>query len=170
MSKLKLLSGAPNEIIMEREFDAPRHLVIQAMTTPELIKRWLGGVRATVVTAELDLRVGGRYRNVFRLPDGHEFTFTGVYREITDDRIVHSEKFDDHPSESVVTTTLTENAGKTTLHMVIAFESPEVRDLVLRTGMSDGAGESYDKLDELLASGSRSGGEGWARHAVASSR
>jgi uncharacterized protein YndB with AHSA1/START domain len=151
MTKLKLLPGAPNEIIMERELDAPRRLVIQAMTTPELIKRWLGGVRATVVTAEIDLRVGGRYRNVFRLPNGHEFTFSGVYREITDDRIVHSEKFDDNPSESLVTTTLTETSGKTKLHMVIAFESQEVRDMVARTGMADGAGESYDKLDELLA-------------------
>ena len=152
MSKLKVLPGAPNEIIMQREFDAPRRLVLQAMTTPELIKRWLGGVRATVVTAELDYRVGGRYRNVFRLPDGHEFQFSGVYREISDDRLVHTEKFDDHPAESVVTITLTESGGKTTLHMVIAFESQEIRDMVAGTGMAEGAGESYDKLDELLAS------------------
>jgi uncharacterized protein YndB with AHSA1/START domain len=140
MNKLKLLPGAPNEIIMERTFDAPRRLVLKAMTTPELIKRWLGGVRATVVIAELDLRVGGRYRNVFRLPNGHEFTFSGVYREIADDRLVHTERFDDHPAESVVTITFTETAGKTTVHMVIAFESQEVRDMVFATGMADGAG------------------------------
>jgi len=151
MTKLTLLPGAPNEIVMQREFNAPRHLVIQAMTTPALIKRWLGGVRATVVIAEIDYRVGGRYRNVFRLPDGHEFAFTGVYREVSDERVVHSERFDDNPNESVVTTTLTEAHGKTTLHMVIAFETAEVRDMVLGTGMADGAGESYDKLDELLA-------------------
>ncbi|MEO7736024.1 MAG: SRPBCC family protein [Kofleriaceae bacterium] len=151
MTKLKILPGAPTEIIMQRELNAPRHLVIQAMTTPALIQRWLGGVRATVVIAEIDYRVGGRYRNVFRLPDGHEFSFTGVYREVSDERVVHSERFDDNPSESLVTTTLTEADGKTTLHMVIAFETPEVRDMVLGTGMADGAGESYDQLDELLA-------------------
>jgi uncharacterized protein YndB with AHSA1/START domain len=151
MSKLKLLDGAPNEIVLQREFNAPRRLVIQAMTTPELIKRWLGGVRATVVIAEIDLRVGGRYRNVFRLPNGHEFSFTGLFREISDERTVHSEKFDDNPSESLVTTTLTEANGKTVMHMVIAFESKAVRDMVAGTGMAEGAGESYDKLDELLA-------------------
>lgn len=151
MTKLKLLPGAANEIIMQREFNAPRHLVIQAMTSPELIKRWLGGVRTTVVTAEVDYRVGGRYRYVFRLPDGHEFSFAGVYREVSDERTVHSEQFDDNPNESLVTTTLTEANGKTTMHMVIAFATQEVRDMVLGTGMADGAGESYDKLDELLA-------------------
>jgi uncharacterized protein YndB with AHSA1/START domain len=122
------------------------------MTTPELIKRWLGGVRCTVVTAELDRRVGGRYRNVFRLPDGSEFTFSGVYREISDDRLVHTEAFNDQPGEAVVTITLTETSGKTTMHMVMAFPSQEVRDMVAATGMAEGAGESYDKLDEVLAS------------------
>jgi uncharacterized protein YndB with AHSA1/START domain len=151
MSKLKVLTGAPNEIIMQREFNAPRHLVIKAMTTPELIKRWLGGVRTTVTVAEIDYRVGGSYRYVFRLPDGNEFTFTGVYREVSDERNVHSEKFNDNPNESLVTNTLTEANGKTTIHMVVAFESKEVRDMVFSTGMAEGAGESYDKLDELLA-------------------
>jgi uncharacterized protein YndB with AHSA1/START domain len=151
MNKLKLLPGAPHEIVMQREFNAPRHLVIKAMTEPALIKRWLGGVRTTVVTAEVDYRVGGGYRYVFRLPDGNEFTFTGVYREISDERVVHSEKLDDNPAESVVTNTLTEADGKTTVHMVISFDSAEVREMVFSTGMADGAGESYDKLDELLA-------------------
>lgn len=152
MSKLKLLPGAPNEIVMEREFDAPRRLVVKAMSTPALIKRWLGGVRAQVLSAEVDFRVGGSYRYEFRPEGAPDFTFTGVYREITDDRIVHTEKFNDFPSESVVTITMTERAGKTTLLMVSAFESAEIRDMVLGTGMADGAGESYDKLDELLAS------------------
>jgi uncharacterized protein YndB with AHSA1/START domain len=151
MTKLRVLPGAANEIVMEREFDAPRRLVIQAMSTPALIKRWLGGVRAEVTIAEHDLRVGGTYRHVFKLPDGHTFQFTGVYREVSDDRIVHTEKFDDNPAESVVTITLTEVAGRTRLHMVIAFASPELRDMVAATGMADGAGESYDKLAELLA-------------------
>ena len=151
MSKLKLLPGAPNEIVWERVFDAPRHLVVQAMTTPELIKRWLGGVRATVLSVEVDARVGGRYRYVLRATNGHEFAFGGVFRELGEARVVQTEKFDDYPNESVVTTTLTEHAGKTTLHIVVAFESPEIRDIVMRTGMADGAGESYDALDAVLA-------------------
>lgn len=150
MSKLKVLTGAPNEIVLEREFDAPRHLVVRAMTSPELIKKWLGGVRAEVVVAEHDLRVGGTYKHVFKLPDGHTFQFTGVYREVTDQRIVFTEKFDDNPAESVVTMTLTEAVGRTKLHMVIAFDTQEIRDMVAATGMAEGAGESYDKLDELL--------------------
>jgi uncharacterized protein YndB with AHSA1/START domain len=151
MTKLKILPGAPNEIVMQRVFDAPRHLVIQAMTTPALIKRWLGGIRTVVTTAEIDYRVGGQYRYVFRLPDGHEFSFAGVYREVSDERTVYSERFDDNPDEAVVTTTLTEADGKTTLHLVMTFPTQALRDQVAGTGMADGAGESYDKLDELLA-------------------
>jgi uncharacterized protein YndB with AHSA1/START domain len=151
-SKLKILTGAPNEIVMEREFDAPRRLVVKAMTSPELIKRWLGGTRAQVLSAEVDARVGGRYRYVLRRPDGKEFAFGGVYRELSDERAVQTEKFDDHPSESVVTTTWTERSGKTTLHIVVAFESEAIRDIVLQTGMADGAGESYEQLDAVLAS------------------
>lgn len=151
MSKLKLLTGASNEIVWERELNAPRRLVVHAMTTPELIKRWLGGVRATVISAEVDLRVGGRYRYVLRSADGHELAFGGVYREISDGRVVQTEAFDDYPGEAQVTTTFTEAHGKTTLHIVVAFDSQKVRDIVLGTGMADGAGESYDKLDDVLA-------------------
>jgi uncharacterized protein YndB with AHSA1/START domain len=151
MTKLTLLPGAPNEIIMTRELHAPRALVVQAMTTPELIKRWLGGVRAEVLSVEVDLRVGGRYRYVLRNRKGSEFAFGGVYREISDDRVVQTEKFDDYPGESTVTTTWTEAGGKTTLRIVVAFESAQIRDLVMGTGMADGAGESYDQLDAVLA-------------------
>jgi uncharacterized protein YndB with AHSA1/START domain len=151
MSKLQVLDGAPNEIVMSRVFDAPRHLVIRAMSTPALIKRWYGGVRAEVLSAEIDYRVGGTYRYVFRPHGGETFQFTGVYREISDARVVFTERFNDMPEESLVTTTLTEAHGKTTLHMVIAFSSAAIRDMVAGTGMAEGAGESYDKLDELLA-------------------
>jgi uncharacterized protein YndB with AHSA1/START domain len=151
MPGLELLPGAPNEIVVQRVFDAPRRLVVKAMTEPELIKRWLGGVRAIVVSAEVDARVGGRYRYVFRRPDGVEFAFNGSFRELTDERVVQSESFEGKPGESLVTTTFTESGGKTTLHIVIAFESEMVRDIVVRTGMTTGMGESYDKLQELLA-------------------
>ncbi len=152
MSKLEVTTDVPEEIHMTRTFDAPRRLVVQAMTTPALIKRWLGGVRATVVSAEVDLRVGGKYRYVLRRTDGVEFAFGGVYRELSDERVVQTEAFDDYPGESLVTTTWVEHDGKTTLTIVIRFESQRVRDLVVATGMAAGAGESYDKLDGVLAS------------------
>ncbi|HET7504190.1 MAG TPA: SRPBCC family protein [Kofleriaceae bacterium] len=151
MSKLKLGTGAPNEIVMTREFDAPRRLVITAMTTPALIKRWLGGVRAEVLSAEVDLRVGGTYRYVLRPRQGKDFAFGGTYREISDERVVQTESFDDYPGESTVTTTFAESGGRTALRIVIAFDSQATRDIVLGTGMADGAGESYDALDAVLA-------------------
>lgn len=152
MSKLHVSTEVPTEIHMTRTFDAPRRLVLKAMSDPALIKRWLGGVRAKVAAAEVDLRVGGSYKYVFDLPDGSSFFFTGVFREVGDDRIVHSELFNGEPPGSVVTTTFVEHGGRTTVKWVIAFESQEIRDMVVSTGMSDGAGESYDELEKLLAS------------------
>jgi uncharacterized protein YndB with AHSA1/START domain len=137
---------------MSRTFDAPRRLVVKAMTTPELIKRWLGGVRATVLSAEVDFRVGGKYRYVLRPHKGPDFGFGGVYREIGDERVVHTEAFDGYPGESLVTSTFTEEGGKTTLHVVVRFESQQIRDVVIATGMTNGAGESYDALETLVAS------------------
>jgi uncharacterized protein YndB with AHSA1/START domain len=151
MSKLIVSTEVPTEIHMTRTFRAPRRLVLRAMSEPELIKRWLGGVRATVSAAEVDLRVGGSYRYDFALPDGSSFFFSGVFREVSDDRIVHSELFNGEPPGSVVTTTFTEDRGTTTVHWVIAFETQEIRDMVVSTGMADGAGESYDELEKLLA-------------------
>src|SRR5688572_3577710 len=151
MNKLQVSADVPTEIHMTRTFDAPRRLVIRAMTEPELIKRWHGGVRAIVASSTVDLRVGGSYRTVFRLPDGTEFSFSGVYREVSDDCIVHTETFNDAPIGSVVTMRFEEHAGKTTMRCVIAFDSQAMRDMVLATGMADGAGESYDALDKLLA-------------------
>lgn len=152
MSKLDVdLTGSPTEIKMTRVFDAPRHLVLKAMTTPELAKRWLGGKRAVVTDATYDFRVGGSYRNAYRTHEGYEFAFTGTYLEISDERIVHTESFSDAPGEARITITLTEQDGKTTMVMVMAFPTQEIRDTVVATGMSDGAGESYDELEKLLA-------------------
>jgi uncharacterized protein YndB with AHSA1/START domain len=89
---------------------------------------------------------------VFLRPDGIEFTISGVYREVSDDRSVHTEHFNDNPHASVVTTTWTEHGGKTTMRVVVVFDSRAVRDMVLGTGMTDGAGESYDRLEELVTS------------------
>jgi uncharacterized protein YndB with AHSA1/START domain len=151
MSKLEITTDVPNEIHMTRTFDAPRHLVVKAMTTPELIKRWLGGVRATVLSAEVDLRVGGTYRYVLRPRKGPDFGFGGTYREIGDDRVVHTEAFDGYPGESLVTITFAEHDGKTTMTVVVRFESQAIRDAVVATGMANGAGESYDALETVLA-------------------
>jgi uncharacterized protein YndB with AHSA1/START domain len=151
MSKLQVSTEVPNQIVMVREFAAPRALVMKAMTTPELIQRWLGGTRATVVSVAVDLRVGGSYRYLLRGPDGGELAFGGVYRELGDDRIVQTEKFDGFPSESTVTSTFTEAGGTTTLRVVVEYESSTIRDLVIENSMTDGAGESYDQLEALLA-------------------
>ncbi|HET9987630.1 MAG TPA: SRPBCC family protein [Kofleriaceae bacterium] len=149
-NKLQLVPGAPNEIIFEREFDAPRHLVYQAMTTPELLKRWLGNSLSPLVDAQVDLRIGGTYRQVFRRPDGAEFAFSGVYREIGIERTIFTQRFNDMPNEALITTTLVENAGKTRMRMVQAFDSAQTRDFVIGTGMEKGAAESYDNLDQLV--------------------
>lgn len=151
MKTLQMLAGKPNEIVMEREFDAPRRLVIKAMTTPELIKRWHGGDHTLVVSAEHDLRVGGKYRHVFQVPDGPRFSFSGEYLEVTDDCLVFTERMDDNPGTAVNTYTFSEHDGKTTVRMVMAFESEDIRDSVIRTGMAEGAESSYDKLSNLLA-------------------
>ena len=150
MTKLQVSTEVPTEIHMTRVFDAPRRLVLQAMTTPELIKRWLGGKRAVVTSTEHDLRPGGRYRNAFRTHEGFEFAFVGTYHEVSDDRIVFEEQFEGQPGGSQITTTFTEVGGKTTMKMVMKFPTQELRDMVLKTGMAEGAGESYDELEKLL--------------------
>ena len=153
MSKLTVTAEGTHEIHLTRSFDAPRRLVMRAMTTPELLARWLGNSRADMVSAEVDLRVGGRYRYVYRRKhDGGQFAFGGVFRELGEDRIVQVESFEGYPGESVVTSTFVEQAGKTTLKLALRFDSQEARDATLRSGMADGAGESYDNLEKLVAS------------------
>ena len=151
-TKLQVELTSEREITMTRTFDAPKHLVLKAMTTPELIKRWLGGKRAVVTDAQQDFRVGGSYRHTFRTHEGYEFGFTGTYVEIGPDRIVHTERMDGQPLDARITLTLTEIGPATTrMQMVMELPSREVRDAVLKTGMTDGAGESYEELATLLA-------------------
>ena len=140
------------EIRMTRLFDAPRHLVFEAMSKPEHIKRWWGclGDGYSVPVCEVDLRPGGAWRFVNRHPHG-EAGFHGVYREITPpDRVVFTEIYDPFPdAESVVTAVLTEEAGKTRLTVTCLYPSVDVRDTVLKTGMANGAALSYDRLEEV---------------------
>jgi uncharacterized protein YndB with AHSA1/START domain len=141
---------------MSRVFDAPRNLVFDAWTKPELLERWLG-VRGgwSMVVCEVDLRVGGAYRFVWRGPDGAEMGMGGVYREIVSpERLVATEAFDDpwYSGEALDTTVLVEESGKTTATTTVLYESEEIREAVLQSGMARGVAESYDTLAECLAS------------------
>jgi uncharacterized protein YndB with AHSA1/START domain len=153
---LQITTPSDREVAMTRTFDAPRRLVFDAFTKPELIKRWLG-VRAgwTMPVCEVDLRVGGTYRYVWRGPKGNDMGMGGVFREIVaPERIVATEKFDDswYAGEAVDTTVFVEQGGQTTVTTTVRYESKEARDGVLATPMATGVAESYDTLAAYLAS------------------
>ena len=150
---LKVTTPNPTEIVLTRTFDAPWRMVYDAFTRPELVRRWWAGQRGTMTVCEIDLRVGGRWRYVMRLPGGRDLGMSGVYRELgPPDRMVHTGSMDGFPGEAVITTRFVEDGGRTTMIAVAVYPSQEVRDLVIRTGMEDGAAESYDALAEVLAS------------------
>jgi uncharacterized protein YndB with AHSA1/START domain len=150
----KVTTPSDNAIRMTRVFDAPRHLVFEAMSKPEHIREWWGrlGDGYSVPVCEVDLRPGGKWRFVNRHPNG-EAAFHGVYREITPpERIVFTEIFEEFPdAESVVTAVLTEENGKTRLTATVAYPSRDVRDAVINSGMAKGAAISYDRLEEVVA-------------------
>jgi uncharacterized protein YndB with AHSA1/START domain len=141
------------EIRMTRLFDAPRGLVFEAMTKPEHVKQWWGrlGEGYSVPVCEIDLRPGGKWRFVNRHPQG-EAAFYGEYREITPpSRVVFTEIYEPFPeSVSVVTALLSDEGGKTRLTATVRYPSREVRDMVMGTGMANGAGISYDRLEDLV--------------------
>lgn len=153
---LKVEARGDREIVMTRVFDAPRRLVFDAFTKPELLKRWLTGAPGwSLEVCEIDLRVGGSLRYLWRGPTGEEMGMRGVFREINPpDRIVGTEKFDQawYPGEAVGTVVFTEQAGKTTLTQTIVYESREARDLVLKSPMETGISMSYNQLAALLMS------------------
>ena len=149
----KVTTPSDREIVITRLFDAPRHLVFEAMSKPEHIRQWWGNLGAgySVPVCEVDLRVGGAWRFTNRTPKGEMATFYGVYREVAPPgRVVFTEIFEPFPdAESVVTAVLTEEQGKTRLVATCLYPSLEVRDMVLQTGMEKGAALSYDRLDEV---------------------
>ena len=149
----KTTTPSDREITLTRLFDAPRHLVFEAMTKPEHVRRWWGALdnRYSVIVCEIDLRPGGAWRYVGRGPKG-EFAFRGVYREIAaPGRLVYTEIYEPFPDgESVVTQVLTEEGGKTRLTLTAEYPSKDVRDTVLKTGMEKGAAVSYDRLEDIL--------------------
>jgi len=149
---LKVSPSGDHEIAMSRVFNAPRALVFDSLTNLALLKRWFGLFAGwALATCEIDLKVGGAFRFVWRNSNGMTMVMRGVYREIVvPERIVNTESVDGYPGEAVTTTVLTEEAGRTTLTATIRYESPEIRDAVLKSNMERGAAASYDKLAEIL--------------------
>ena len=154
-AKLQITTPSDRELAMIRSFDAPRGLVWDAWTKPELLKQWLG-VRGgwTFAVCEVDLKVGGKYRYVWRGPSGAEMGMGGVFREVAKpERLVATEKFDEswYEGDAMDTTTFVERGGKTTVTTTVRYASKAVRDAVLKSPMESGVAESYNKLDEVLA-------------------
>jgi len=142
---------ADDQILITREFDAPRHLVYRAWTTPELVRRWWSGKRGEVTLAEIDLRVGGAWRYVVSAGGGPESAFHGEYREIVaNERIVSTEVFEGAPeAESINTMTLTEQDGRTTMSVLVQHSSQANRDAVIAAGMEIGMNVALDSLEQV---------------------
>lgn len=154
--KLEVTTPSERDIALIRTFDATRNLVFDAWTKPELVKQWLGIFGGwSFAVCEIDLRVGGKYRYLWRGPDGAEMGMGGVYREIVSpERIVCTEKFDEtwYAGDALDTTVFVERSGKTTVTTTVRYASKEVRDGVLKSPMEGGVARSYDKLAQMLAS------------------
>ncbi len=143
------------QILITREFDAPRHLVYKAYTTPELVKRWWHAKRGKATIAEIDLRVGGKWRYAMVTDDGLEVAFHGEYREIVpNERIVSTEFYEGAPGvdPAVNTVTFTEEAGRTMLTILMEAPSKQVRDMIIDSGMEDGLQDALELLEEVAAS------------------
>jgi len=154
---LEVTTPTETEIRMVRRFHAPRERVFQAVTDPRLLEKWLSGPPGwSLANCEIDLREGGRFRYLWKGPEGAEMGMGGTFLEIDrPNRIVHTELFDEDwtGGETTVTTTLTEEAGTTTLTLTVRYTSEEARDAALETGMTEGISMSYDRLTEMLATG-----------------
>jgi len=140
---------------MTRRVNAPRNLVFEAFTRPDLVRQWLLGPEGwSMPVCEIDLRVGGRYRYVWRHAKGQEMGMSGIYREIVaPERIVATEKFDQawYPGEAVGTIVLIEHGGKTTVTQTVLYDSREIRDGVLKSPMESGVAAGYDRMEKVLA-------------------
>ena len=156
----KLSTPSDREILVERDFDAPRALVFDAFTRPDLVRRWLLGPDGwTMPVCPIDLRVGGAYRYVWRKEStGAEMGMGGTFREIVPpQKLVITEKFDDawYPGEAINTTTFEERSGVTTVRLVVTYESREARDIASRSGMERGMIAGFDRLEQVLAAGGK---------------
>ena len=145
------------QILITREFDAPKELVWKAWTTPELVKRWWHANRGEMTVAEIDLRVGGTWRSVSVTPDGIEVAFHGEYREVVpNERLVSTEAFEGVPdpdaNATVNTATFTEEDGRTTLTILVEAPSKEIRDAIIDSGMEAGMQDALDLLEQVAIS------------------
>jgi uncharacterized protein YndB with AHSA1/START domain len=153
---LKITTSGDREILISRDFDAPRRLVFQAMTTPELLKRWLWGPDGWEMTVcESDAKPGGQFVHVWRHAAGNEMKMSGVYREVSPERIVRTESFEfgcnAQEGEQLASMVLTEDGDRTKLRLTVLYPSREARDATIASGMERGLAASYGRLDELLA-------------------
>jgi uncharacterized protein YndB with AHSA1/START domain len=156
----KVTLPADDQILITREFDAPKHLVYQAFTTPELVKRWWHANRGEMTVAEIDLRVGGTWRYVMIADGGMEVGFHGEYLEIVpNERVVSTETFEGLPEgvseadgTTVNTATFTETDGRTTLALLVQAPSQATRDAIIDSGMEAGLQDALDNLEQVAVS------------------
>jgi uncharacterized protein YndB with AHSA1/START domain len=159
MSKNRAVVTLPTDtqILITREFNAPKHLVYKAVTTPELVSRWWVGERGVMTLAEIDLRVGGKWRYVMIAHGNFEVAFHGEYREIVpNERIVSTEAFEGIPDAdaraSLNTMTLTEVDERTMLTVLVQHRSKTDRDMHINSGMEGGMQEAFDRLEAIAIS------------------
>jgi len=153
VGKLNVAIPTDRQIVMTREFDAPRELVFEALTTPALLKQWFKGPGWDLAVCEFDPRVGGKYRYVWKL-GGNEMGMSGEIKEFrAPERMTATEKFDQawYPGDAQSSIVLTEKGGKTLLTLTVTYASKEARDQVLKSPMAEGASAGYDRLEEFLA-------------------
>jgi uncharacterized protein YndB with AHSA1/START domain len=154
----KVTLPTDDQILITREFDAPKHLVYKAYTTPELVRRWWSGQRGETTITEIDLRVGGTWRYAMAAQDGSEVAFHGEYREIVpNERIVMTEVFEGAPETPAADAplnivTFTEVNGRTTLTLLVQCPSKEIRDIIINSGMEAGMQEGMDLLEQIAIS------------------
>lgn len=167
----KVTLPAPEEIRLTREFDAPRHLVYRAWTTPDLVSRWWSARRGTVTSVEIDLRVGGAWRYVMRSDDGTEAAFHGEYRLIVpDQRLVYTEVFESRPGVRALTTvTFQRTGGGTTLEMLIRYDNQRDRDEHARY-MGEGLTDAMELLEQTARSMTRAAARAVRGHAAVGNR
>lgn len=154
VGKLQVSTPGEREIAMTREFNAPRRMVFDALTKPELLKRWMFGPPGwSFAVCEIDLKVGGAYRFVWSGPGNMQMGVRGVYREVLPpERVVNTERFDEawYPGEAIVTNSLVEEDTKTTLTLTVLYESREARDIALQSPMEQGVAMGFDRLAEMV--------------------
>jgi uncharacterized protein YndB with AHSA1/START domain len=153
----KVTLPTDEQILITREFDAPKHLVYEAYTTPELVRRWWHAGRGEMTVCDIDLRVGGKWRFAMVTPDGTEVGFHGEYRELVpNERIVSTEVYEGVPGgdddPAIDTLTLTEADGRTTLTIIMQLSSKETRDMIIDSGMEEGLQDALALLEQAAVS------------------